>query len=851
MCNKKTLKFSFLLSLLLLLSLSLSLNYAQQVEPQSINVAAVDSSKEKPVQYRRGIELSDNYQSYEEKYFGKDLNEEKRRLFPLQSTGVWTELNPKVPRVDYLGIQFVNKDTGWAVGDLGALIKTADGGTSWTVSETNTTTPILKVRSFNGQVVIASGFEGLILRSTDGGETFAEVTSTVTGDLWGLQMLNDTLGWACGNANSLIKTIDGGLTWQRIFTPGYTSDYWWIDFMNESYGFIAANGKVLKTIDGGQNWEIIQAGDSYPLFSIDVIDSLHIAAAGYGGTGYAAKNIYSSDGGYIWINGQQTTTHEINCIKYVTQDIGYIVMSEIGMYKTTNRGLNWQNILGIAGIGEYEFVLLPENTGYAAGVNLKLFKTGNGYENWVRLIINDNFSDVFFVSEQKGFVISSSAYSPNSGLYRSTNGGISWEEISGAPNGVDLLFQDSLTGIIGSNIIYRTTDGGVSWYVPYGGQGGAGKIFFINDMIGWAVQSNVINKTTDGGENWFTQFTAPLSVGFTSIYFVDTLYGWTANSDRPFKTTDGGTNWLQQTNLNIWNSDDVYFANQDTGWFAKYSSINNSLFRTTDGGLNWVGIPEVNGARKFYFFPDPIHWMTIGFSRYYITNDYGVSWIEFTGDVPTGLVSFNAANNRLGYSVGSVGLILRYIDTTYVPVELISIEATVKGNEIVLAWITASELNNQGFFIEKSSNKINWESIGFVNGHGTTTESSSYIFIDNRLNYDKIYYRLKQLDFNGSFIYSKVVSITIPIIDFSLLQNFPNPANPSTNISFSVPTTTIVEINLYSISGELVKELINEEKEKGRYNFDINLSYLASGIYFYRMTTSKGYSNVKKLILLK
>ncbi|MCE7855279.1 MAG: hypothetical protein DYG97_01840 [Ignavibacteria bacterium CHB3] len=73
-------------------------------------------------QFRRGIELQEGYQSYEQKYLGKNLIEEKRRLFPLQSTGVWTELNPKVPRVDYLGINFVNKDlptgqagTGWAV----------------------------------------------------------------------------------------------------------------------------------------------------------------------------------------------------------------------------------------------------------------------------------------------------------------------------------------------------------------------------------------------------------------------------------------------------------------------------------------------------------------------------------------------------------------------------------------------------------------------------------------------------------------------------------------------------------------------------------------------------------------
>jgi len=180
---KKTLKVYFLLSILLALLLFPYLNYAQQEEKEYLNLSDADSAKEKPVQYRRGLTLQEGYQSYEEKYSGKNLGEEKRRLFPLESTGVWTELNPKVPRVDYLGIQFVNKDTCWAGGDLGTLIKSTDGGTSWTVSETNTTTPILKVRSFNGQIVIASGIGGLILRSIDGRETYKQVTNNVTDDL--------------------------------------------------------------------------------------------------------------------------------------------------------------------------------------------------------------------------------------------------------------------------------------------------------------------------------------------------------------------------------------------------------------------------------------------------------------------------------------------------------------------------------------------------------------------------------------------------------------------------------------------------------------------------------------------
>ncbi len=105
-------------------------------------------------------------------------------------------------------------------------------------------------------------------------------------------MLNDTHGWVCGTNNSLIKTTDGGQSWQRVSTPGYSNDYWWLEYMNENYGFIAANGKILRTTDGGNNWEIIQAGDSYPLFCVNVIDSLHIAAAGYGGVQAILQKIF-------------------------------------------------------------------------------------------------------------------------------------------------------------------------------------------------------------------------------------------------------------------------------------------------------------------------------------------------------------------------------------------------------------------------------------------------------------------------------------------------------------------------------------------------------------------------------
>jgi photosystem II stability/assembly factor-like uncharacterized protein len=808
-----------------------------------------DTTKEKPTQYRRGIELQEGYQSYEEKYSGKNLNEEKRRLFPLQSTGVWTELNPKVPRVDYLGIHFVNSDTGWAVGDLGSVIKTTDGGQSWSVSETNTTTPILKARSFNEQLVISSGFDGMILRSIDGGETFTQVTSGVTGDLWGLQMLNDTLGWACGTANSLVKTTDAGITWQTVTVPGYTADYWWIDFLTESYGFIAANGKVLRTIDGGQNWEIIQAGDNQALFCVDVIDSLHIAAAGYGGTSYRGKNIYSSDGGYTWINGGPTTFDPINCIKYINPDTGYIVMSEVSTRKTTDRGQSW-TIIGQVNdnmTDNYELQFTAQNTiGYSVGNSLKLNKAEGNLDIWNRLIINDNFSDVFFVSEQKGFAISWSGISSPSGLYKATDGGINWERVSGAPDGTELLFLDSLTGFIGSNQIYKTTDGGVTWYVPNGGQGGAGKIFFINQEIGWAVRSNVIYKTTDMGENWFEQSNSGWS--FTSIYFVDSLYGWASQiGGRPFKTTDGGLNWIEQTNLNIWESDDIYFIDSLNAWIIS----GNELYYTNNSGSNWTLDPQIYTYSWHFEAISDSHYIITG-GNIYESVDAGQVWQNITSQTGSGFTSLHAPRNYLAYGVGTLGYIVSYLDTSIVPVELVNFSAEYSNNKINLYWMTATEANNYGFEILKSTDSDNWTKIGFVFGYGTTTERSDYSFTDDKVFGSKIYYKLKQIDYDGRFTYSKTIIVSVENLPlfFNLSQNFPNPFNNSTVIRYQIPKNEFITLKIFDVLGNEVKTLTEGNKVAGYYSVTFSADFLSSGIYFYKLTSGE-YSSTKKLILLK
>ena len=168
-------------------------------------------------------------------------------------------------------------------------------------------------------------------------------------------------------------------------------------------------------------------------------------------------------------------------------------------------------------------------------------------------------------------------------------------------------------------------------------------------------------------------------------------------------------------------------------------------------------------------------------------------------------------NFNLGYFVSDAAL--DFTDPTWysvslnnpitvsgvVPVELTSFSVVGTKDGVQLYWETATEINNHGFEIERSNNNQNFTLAGFVNGKGTTIEKSSYSYLDKNVNSGKYYYRLKQIDFNGAFEYSKVVEIdfTVPQ-EYLLSQNYPNPFNPSTILSFGLPVESDITLSVYN-----------------------------------------------------
>ncbi|MBM2840910.1 MAG: repeat-containing protein, partial [Bacteroidetes bacterium] len=181
------------------------------------------------------------------------------------------------------------------------------------------------------------------------------------------------------------------------------------------------------------------------------------------------------------------------------------------------------------------------------------------------------------------------------------------------------------------------------------------------------------------------------------------------------------------------------------------------------------------------------------------------------------------------------------------PIQLASFTATfVPGVGVRLEWLTLSELNNYGFEVQRRGNgQTTFESLpnGFVPGHGTTIEPHQYVYIDSTGSAGHWFYRLKQIDLDGSVWYGPSVEVEVLTSvgedvpkEFALMQNHPNPFNPSTTIRFEVPLQTRITIKVYDILGREVTTLIDESRSPGRYHVDWNATHVASGVYFYRMT---------------
>ena len=212
-------------------------------------------------------------------------------------------------------------------------------------------------------------------------------------------------------------------------------------------------------------------------------------------------------------------------------------------------------------------------------------------------------------------------------------------------------------------------------------------------------------------------------------------------------------------------------------------------------------------------------------------------------------------------------------ETTVLPIQLSYFTGTLNGStgSVDLSWGTLSEVNNYGFEVQKKpvvAPEFTTIQNSFIPGHGTTVEPQYYRFTDSSTVPGSWHYRLKQIDLDGSIHYLEAILIENPLhvptpseYTFSLAQNFPNPFNPETQISFTLQSEELVRVSVYSLLGQEIRVLLNESRPAGQHSVvwngkDSNDRTVSSGIYFYTLVAIPGngnqiYADRKKMVLIR
>jgi len=518
---------------------------------------------------------------------------------------------------------------------------------------------------------------------------------------------------------------------------------------------------------------------------------------------------------------------------------GYWI-DRIVVQRSTNNGLTWNDGAGIGFLNPKE----QDKEWLGVDMHSPLYK-GNIYTTWTEF---DNYGS------------SSPSDSSRIRFSRSTDKGLTWS------------IAKTVSDRSGDCVDEDNTDEGA---VPCVGPNG-------EVYVSWAGPLGLMfDKSTNAGNTWgVDKFVSTIPGGWDfNVTGISRCNGLPITacdtSQSPFRGNIY-INWSDQRNGST--NTDVFFVKStdggDTWSAAKKVNDDNT---TRHQFFTWMTIDQTTGVIYFTFYDRRNTTGSVTDVFVARSTDGGETFTNFkfseSAFTPTSGVFFGDYTNisalnkkvypiwmRLDGSTLSVWTAIINDSTVVIPVELNSFTSNVVDGKVHLNWQTSSELNNRGFEIQRSLTPIpsqsegalgNWRTIGFVNGKGTTTESTDYIFIDEPLESGLYTYRLKQIDYNGDFKYSDEVDVNFIFADdFRLSQNYPNPFNPTTTIEYQIPKSSFVTIKVYDALGKEVVTLINEEKPAGVHEVEFEPKDLTSGLYLYKISVG-GFEQTGKMLLLK
>lgn len=783
--------------------------------------------------------------------------------------------------------QFINDSIGWVIPTYGtanyALFKTTNGGQDWSAismlkGNPPANKPFVFTNQDTGYYFIQIGFYYNIYKTTDGGINWEQKYAvSYLSSIKDYFFLNSDIGWFVQNNYSpyrreIFKTTDGGTTWILINTSTYEDDYRdYITFFDENIGYLLLTGsygsRLNKTTDGGITWNTV-ATKSNRASAISFRDI---------NNGFAAMegDLYKiTNGGQTWSLVSSLNNSEIELVKIYNNNV-VATGTNSGfnyIYISTDLGSTWNfnthpfpsteilvSIYGITFSSENKIFFnfyqsMSKSTDYGQTLNKVPIGPTFNLEGIVYFLGIDPIAIGWkYDSLSNKYQSAIISYPP---LWR-TKSNYPDQKFkcitSNISNDIFIGGYDYSGG--GNSIIYKTDISGENLQVKYNSSDQIiNSISFSNESLGYAVcDGGIILKTSDGGNSWF-QLINNFGENLNFIAFNNELGFICGDNGILLKSTDSGMSW-DVINIGVLNKlNSVCIQDQNRIWVVGDEGL---ILFSLNGGNQWSSISSYNE----YNFNSVIaidRW-NIGIlggkisdnSNFFLeSHNGGTTWQE-RGYSYLKSIKYAMANTRVAWAVGDSGtIIVTY--SWFLPVELISFNASITQNKVQLNWETATELNNNGFEVQRKLENSDWITIGFVQGKGTTSEPTSYSYSDDVSDFisNKIYYRLKQIDYNGNYEFSDEIEVITLPLEYSLSQNYPNPFNPVTTIKYEIPEKTNVKLEVFDILGNRIATLVNEEKPAGRYEATFDGVALSSGVYIYKLQSGDFVSS-KKMILLK
>ncbi len=570
-------------------------------------------------------------------------------------------------------------------------------------------------------------------------------------------------------------------------------------FASASTGIIVGqSGTILRTTNGGTNWATVTSGTNVHLFAVHFIN---------GNTGWVVGDVgvilRTTNGGSSWGNQPTGVGYQLRSVSFINSTTGFAAGWYGTFLRTTNSGTNWVSYSTGLTSNLTSVSFADANNGFAAGQFGKIIRTTNGGVNWTQITsgTTSQIEKVNFTAISEAVIIGEGGF-----IRKSTNLGNNW------------VVQSSGT----SNWLMANSVKNQNFYVLVGDYG-------------------TVRKTSNGGTNWYSQ-TSNTSSMLTAVSFVDTSIGWAVGINGTIiKTTTGG--WLLP------------------GAASLSAPANNATCFSTTGLLDWSDV-----------FPPLCNYrLNIATDQNFTNIIYNVAGINASQYVmPPGVLQYNTqyywrvkATNQVGESASwsSVRNFRTALPDVYAPTLLLPANNSTVNITPQLSWDSIAIASSYRVRIATDTGFTN-----LVLDSNNITRTQITVPAGRLQPNTKYYWKVLSSNVCMSSLYSGRWSFTTAItglsnntselpVEFRLYNNYPNPFNPSTLISFDIPKASKVRLTVFNLLGEVVSQGVNEELSAGKYSYSFNGSDLSSGLYIYRLealsTEGENYVKTFKMVLIK